>query len=164
MDETTRWSLPLLASGQAQKEITHNEAIVAIDRMLHLAVASRSVSVPPSHSETGDIYIIGAAPSGAWEASAGQLACFEGAGWAIWPPRPGCLAWVADEQQFAVYAAAGWIAGGWPTQGLLIGGRVVMAAMPTAIANPEGGGSIDAQCRLALAELLVALRSQNVIL
>jgi hypothetical protein len=116
MDETTRWALPLLASGQAQKEITHNEAIAAIDRLLHLAVASRSVSAPPSDSATGDIYIIGAEPSGAWEASAGQLACFEGTGWAIWPPRPGCLAWVADEQQFAVYAAAGWIAGGWPSR------------------------------------------------
>jgi hypothetical protein len=39
-----------------------------------------------------------------------------------------------------------------------------MAAMPTAIANPEGGGNIDVQCRLALAEPLVALRSQNVII
>jgi hypothetical protein len=164
MDETTRWALPLLASGQAQKEITHNEAIAAIDRLLHLAVASRSLSAPPSDSATGDVYIIGVAPSGAWEASEGQLACFEGAGWAIRSPRPGCLAWVADEQQFAVYSTAGWIAGGWPTQGLLIGGRVVLAAMPTLIANPEGGGNIDAQCRLALVELLDALRSQNVIL
>jgi hypothetical protein len=70
----------LLASGQAQKEITHNEAIAAIDRLLHLAVASRSISALPSDYAMGDIYIIGAAPSGAWEASAGQLACFEGSG------------------------------------------------------------------------------------
>jgi hypothetical protein len=39
-----------------------------------------------------------------------------------------------------------------------------MAAMPTSVAKPEEGGNIDVPCRLALAELLVALRSQNVIL
>lgn len=164
MDETTRWALPLLASGQAQKEITHNEAIAAIDRLLHLAVVSRSLSTPPADAAVGDAYIVGAAPTGAWEGAAGQLACYEGAGWTIWPPRPGCLAWVADEQQFSVFSIAGWIIGGWPTQGLLIGGRQVLAAAPVSIANPEGGASIDVECRVALTELLVALRSQNVIL
>lgn len=164
MDETTRWSLPLLASGQAQKEITHNEAIAAIDRLLHLAVVSRSVSMPPADAAVGDVYIIGAAPDGVWAGAAGQLACYEAAGWTIWPSRPGCLAWVDDEQQFAVHSVGGWIVGGWPTQGLLIGGRMVLAVAPVAIANPEGGASIDGECRMALTELLVALRIQNVIL
>jgi Protein of unknown function (DUF2793) len=164
MDATTRWALPLLASGQAQKEITHNEAIVAVDRLLHLAVVSRSVSTPPADASAGDIYIVGAAPNGVWEGAAGQLASFEGAGWAIWPPRPGCLAWVADEQQFAVHTVGDWIVGGWPAQGLVIDGRLVLAAAPVSIANPVGGASIDAECRVALTELLVALRSQNVIL
>lgn len=164
MDETTRWALPLLASGQAQKEITHNEAITAIDRLLHLAVVSRSISTPPSEASPGDIYIIGAMPTGVWAGATGHLAAFEGNGWAIRSPRSGCLAWVADEQQFAVHAASGWIVGGWPARGLLIDGRSVLAAAPVTIANPEGGASIDAECRLALTELLVALRNQNVIL
>jgi hypothetical protein len=164
MGETTRWALPLLASGQAQKEITHNEAIVAIDRVLHLGVVSRSISTPPGTVEAGDSYIIGALPTGAWSGAAGQLASFDGAGWTVTVPKPGCLAWVADEQQFAVMSVAGWLSGGWPAQGLLVGGRTVLAAPPEHIAVPVGGVNADAECRAALGELLVALRNQNVII
>ncbi len=164
MDETIRWALPLLASGQAQKEITHNEAIGAIDRLLHLAVLSRNVVTPPTQPVAGDAYIIGASPSGAWTGAGGQLASFDGFGWIISMPKPGCIAWVADEQQFAVHADGGWLIGGWPTQGLLIGGRTVLAAAPVNVASPEGGTTVDTECRAALAELLVALRHQSVII
>ena len=164
MDETNRWALPLLASGQAQKEITHNEAIAAIDRLLHLAVVSRSASTPPETAVSGDCYIVGATPTGVWSGAAGQLASFDGAGWTLSSPKSGCLAWVTDEQQFAVYSSAGWLVGGWPTQGLLIGGRTVLAAPPATVAMPVGGANIDSECRGALAELLVALRNQSVII
>lgn len=164
MDETTRWALPLLASGQAQKEVTHNEAVAAIDRLLHLAVVSRSVSTPPGTATPGDSYIIAAAPTGAWSGAAGQLASFDGAGWTVTSPKSGCLAWVADEQQFAVFSSAGWLVGGWPTQGLLIDGRTVLAAAPATVTAPAGGANVDSECRAALAELLVALRNQSVII
>lgn len=164
MDETIRWALPLLASGQAQKEITHNEAIGAIDRLLHLAVHSRSMATPPTQPVAGDIYIVGTSPTGAWSDGAGQLAGFDGFGWILTKPKTGCVAWVADEQQFAVYSDNVWLSGGWPTQGLLIGGRTVLAAVPVAVAAPDGGTIVDAECRAALAELLVALRHQSVII
>ncbi len=164
MDETIRWALPLLASGQAQKEITHNEAIGAIDRLLHLAVLSRGIAQPPAEPLAGDAYIIGTSPTGAWSGMAGQVASFDGFGWTMAGPKPGCVAWVADEQQFAVYADEGWLIGGWPTQGLLIAGRTVLAAAPANVAAPVGGATVDTECRAALAELLVALRHQSVII
>ena len=34
--ETRRCGLPLLAVSQAEKEITHNEALVLIDALLHM--------------------------------------------------------------------------------------------------------------------------------
>lgn len=164
MDETIRWALPLLASGQAQKEITHNEAIGAIDRLLHLSVGSRSIASPPAQPVAGDAYIIAASPTGVWSGAAGQLASFDGFGWTFSIPKPGCVAWVADEHQFAVYADGAWLTGGWPTQGLLIGGRRVLAAAPVNVAAPDGGSTVDTECRAALAELLVALRHQSVII
>lgn len=164
MDETIRWALPLLAAGQAQKEITHNEAIAAIDRLLHLAVLSRTMATPPTQPAVGDAYIIGVSPTGDWQGAPGKLASFDGFGWTISMPNPGCMAWVADEQQFAVCTDAGWATGGWPTQGLLIGGRTVLAAAPADIAAPAGGTVVDVECRAALAELLVALRHQSVII
>jgi hypothetical protein len=164
MDETARWALPLLASGQAQKEISHNEALTIIDRLLHLSVISRGLATPPDNPATGDMYIIGAGSTGAWAGAAGRIASFEGPGWTIWTARRGCLAWIADEQQCAVYSGDQWSMGGWPARGLVIDGRLVLAAVPTAIAAPTGGTSIDSECRTALTDLLTALRSQNVIL
>lgn len=164
MDETIRWALPLLATGQAQKEITHNEAILVIDRLLHLAVHSRSIATPPASPMAGDVYIIAAAPTGAWSGAAGQLASFDGFGWTLTVPKAGCLAWVLDEQQFAVHAEGDWVAGGWPTRGLLIGGRSILAAEPATVAAPDGGMTVDSECRAVLSELLVALRLQGVII
>ena len=37
-NDTPRWSLPLLAAGQAQKEMTHNEALSLLDLVVHPCV------------------------------------------------------------------------------------------------------------------------------
>ncbi|KAB7648190.1 DUF2793 domain-containing protein [Polymorphobacter fuscus] len=110
MSETMRWGLPLLAAGQAQKEVTHNEAIGAIDRLLHLAVSSRAVSEPPAAPVAGDSYIVGPAATGAWAGEEGRLATFVGGGWTIVGVREGCLAWIADEAILAVFSGDGWLA------------------------------------------------------
>lgn len=164
MSETIRWALPLLAAGQAQKEITHNEALLAIDRVLQLAVVSRSVSVPPASAAAGAAYVVGDTPIDAWADSAGTIATFDGSGWVITSPRPGCLAWVADEAQFIVFDGSAWSRGGWPAQGLRIGERTVLAAPPVAVDAPAGGTTIDSECRQALNALIAALRNQGVVL
>lgn len=163
MSQSERWALPFLASGQAQKEVTHNEAIAAIDRVLHLAVTSRSLSGPPAPALVGDTYIVGADATGAWTGNSAMIATFDGVGWVITAPRIGCLTWIIDEVQFAVFTGAGWTVGGWPTQGLLIGARNVLGAAPAAIAAPAGGATVDSECRVALSALIVALSAQGVI-
>jgi hypothetical protein len=54
MSNTIRHSLPLLAAGQAQKEVTHNEALLAIDRQLQLSVVSRTRAQPPTVPVAGE--------------------------------------------------------------------------------------------------------------
>ena len=163
MTTSTRWSLPLLAAAPAQKETTHNEAIMAIDRLLQLAVVSRTASKPPADAAPGDVHIVGPLPLGAWADSAGHLSSFDGAGWTMTTPQPGCLAWVADEQTFAVLACDGWSSGGWPVSGLRIGDRHVLAMAPQPVTAPFGGSTVDLECRSALVALLGALRDQGVI-
>ena len=34
MPATPRLALPLIAAGQAQKDVTHNEAVLALDRLV----------------------------------------------------------------------------------------------------------------------------------
>jgi hypothetical protein len=43
MDKSDNLNLPYIMPSQAQKHVTHNEAIRALDAMLHLAVLSRAL-------------------------------------------------------------------------------------------------------------------------
>ena len=54
MSETIRHELPLLSFGQAQREVTHNEALLLVDRLLHLVALSRSLAIPPAAPAPGD--------------------------------------------------------------------------------------------------------------
>lgn len=146
MTDTSRHHLPLLAAGQAQKEVTHNEAVLAIDRMLQLAVASRALAVAPAMPADGAIYIVAAAPSGAWLGHAGRLASHDGYGWSFTDPVQGCLAWIADETVFTVYDGA-WSQGGWPASGLRAAGRRPPDALGTAGRHRRIDGRQCYRCR-----------------
>ena len=47
MTETSRWALPLLDAGQAQKEMTHNEALARLDLLAQAGVQAVGVDAPP---------------------------------------------------------------------------------------------------------------------
>ena len=162
MNETDRLRLPLLAAGQAQKEVTHNEALLALDGLVQASVVSRQTAAPPAAPAAGDGWIVAAAPTGAWSGQAGRIARWDGGGWAFRAPFAGLLAWVADEQVFAVFRDGLWDTR-WPTQALRIGTRTVMGATPVAIADPVGGTGVDTEARAAIVQIIAALRSQGLI-
>lgn len=76
MDSSPRHSLPFLLPNQAQKHVTLNESLRALDVMTALSVVSRSVSSQPASPLEGDCYILPAGFSGAaWDSfAAGRIA------------------------------------------------------------------------------------------
>lgn len=108
MTATPRLSLPLLAAGQAQKHVTHNDALVRLDGMIHLAVASRSETAPPSSPSETDAYIVPADGTGAFAGRTDRLALYEDAGWTFLTPRIGWQAWVADEAELQIWTGTEW--------------------------------------------------------
>src|SRR4029078_12079878 len=50
-------ALPLIAAAQAQKHVTHNEALLAVDTLLHCAVKDKDLAAPPASPAEGDRYI-----------------------------------------------------------------------------------------------------------
>lgn len=162
MSETIRHGLALLASGQAQKEVTHNEAILAIDRQLHLSVISRVVVTPPPAPVAGDAYIVPEGAGGAWADRADAIASHDGFGWIFTVPVTGCAAWVADEAGFVMFDG-GW-SDGWPVTGLVVGGRRILAAAPASVADLAGGTTVDTEARAAIAQVIAALRLQGIVL
>ena len=64
MAETVHLGLPLLEASQAQKHVTHNEALLLLDAAIQLSVVSRAIANPPALPEEGDRYLVAAAPTG----------------------------------------------------------------------------------------------------
>lgn len=163
MNQSNRFSLPYIEAGQAQKEVTHNAAIDAIDGLLHLALVSRAAAAPPINPAPGELWIVAAGAAGAWATHDHEVARWTGFGWSFRAPVEGMLAWVADEGVFTVFRGGAWSGPGWPAPGLEIGGRLVLGAEPVAIAPPSGGTMIDAEARAAIAALATALQGQGII-
>ena len=156
MAQTPRYALPLLQSGQAQKEVTHNDALAQIDALLHLVVESRAVATPPLGAEAA-AWIVGTAASGFWTSHDGQIAVLDDTGWSFVTPRDGCIAFVRDEQIFVSWAAGAW-RDSLPVRSLTIAGRTVLGGSLAKVTAPTGGATIDSETRTALGQLIVALQ------
>lgn len=162
MPETPRLALPLIAAGQTQKDVTHNQAVLALDRLVALAVTSRSVPAPPTTPALGACYIVPAAGVVAWGHPAGSLLHWQGAAWLAETAGDGQIALIADESVMIVHRG-GWREN-WPVSGLAIAGRSVLAASPVSVSPPTGGATVDNETRTALAALLAALQQQGILL
>jgi len=161
MTQTSRYALPLLQSGQAQKEITHNGAIAAIDALLHLVVDSRTLSLPPAAGDPG-AWIVAAGASGVWAGRDGQVAVLDEAGYSFITPRDGCVAFVRSEQVFIYWVAGAWH-DSWPVRSLLIAGRPTLNGAIATILRPVGGTIVDTEGRAVLTQILTALQALGLI-
>ena len=160
---TARLALPLLAAGQAQKEMTHNEALATLDIAVQASVAAVGVNGPPAAPLEGDAWIVGAAPSGDWAGQAGAIASWTAGGWRFLAPAEGLAAWSRADSAVARYRAGGWEVGVVRGSRLVIGGNPVVGARQPAIADPGAGRTIDSEARQALGQILATLRAHGLI-
>src|SRR3546814_15636425 len=78
---TPRFSLPLLAVAQAQKEVTHNEALTLLDALVHAAIEAGPLATPPANPAIGQCWIVDAAATGVWSGSENAIAIWPTGGW-----------------------------------------------------------------------------------
>jgi len=161
--QTDRFAFPLLQPGQAQKEMFHKEALVALDLIVQPATEAMGINAPPVAPESGQSWIVGAAPTGAWAGKAGHLVGWTGGGWRFAAPVEGMAVWVTADALTARFAGGGWVLGEEVCAHLVIGGDRVVGPRQAAVATPSGGGVIDAESRAALAAILTALRAHGLI-
>lgn len=108
MSTTPRLALPIMEASQAQKHVTHNEALVRLDAAVQLGVADRDLATPPATPTTGVRYLVAAGASGAWAGGDGQVACERAGAWDLLTPRAGWLCWVEDEEKLLVHDGTAW--------------------------------------------------------
>ena len=107
-DHSPRLDLPYILPSQAQKHVTHNEALQRLDALVHLTLQATEAEAPPSDPGAGEIHALGAAPSGAWDGQAGQLALWDGSGWQFLSPQDGWHGFVRSTGQMVVFDAGVW--------------------------------------------------------
>lgn len=110
MSTTARLNLPYIAPQQAQKQVTYNEAMAALDQLVQPAVKSRTTAVPPASPAPGDTYVVAPAATGAWSGKAGKFACWLNGAWSYRTPSDGWLAYVTDTAELAVFQSGTWTA------------------------------------------------------
>jgi hypothetical protein len=133
MDTTSNLSLPYIVAAQAQKHVTHNEALRALDAVVQLMALDKDLAAPPGGPAEGARYIVGPSPTGAWAGQADKIAAWQDGAWAFYSPREGWLAWVADEDKLYAWGGSGWNA--------LPAGTLENVVED---ATPQLGGSLDA--------------------
>ena len=164
MTETTsRLTLPLLASGQAQKEIWHNEALMLLDGLVQPVVQAVAPASVPSSPALGQCWIVGLAPSGDWAGHAKALACWTAGGWRFVAPFEGMQGWSIADGVPVRFEGGSWVIGQVVVSAVRIGGNQVLGARQGAISDPTGGTVIDVESRLALLAILGALRTHGLI-
>ena len=102
-------NLPFITAAQAQKHVTHNETIRALDVIVQLAVLGRKLSQPPADAVNGDRYIISNQAAGLWAGHDNDIAAFQDGGWAFYSPLAGWLAWVVDEAAAYIWSGTQWV-------------------------------------------------------
>ena len=144
MPKTARFSLPLLATAQAQKEVTHNEALTLLDALVHAAIEDGPIAAPPSSPAPGQCWLVGVGATGAWAGCDNMLAVRSEGGWRFVLPRPGLRLIRLADGAWMRYHAGSWVA-------------------PAAIASPVGGVTIDSEARSVIAALILLLKAQGLV-
>ena len=112
MTDTPNLRLPFIQAAQAQKHVTHNEALRVLDAVLQISVIDRDLATPPISPANGDRYIIAPGGTGEWTGKDGQLAAFQDGAWMYYLPQEGWICWVEDDDFLLAYDGSTWIATG----------------------------------------------------
>lgn len=105
---TDNLALPYIMPAQAQKHVTHNEALRRLDALVQIGVVSRTVTAPPEAPASGTRYIVPVSGEGDWDGEPGDLAAWQDGAWQFFVPQAGWLAWVADEAAAFIHDGSTW--------------------------------------------------------
>lgn len=108
MANSTLLQMPYLEAAQAQKHVTHNDALRVLDGVVQLSVADRDLTAPPGSPSDGDRYIVGSSATGAWATKDLNIAIWQDGAWAFFVPREGWRCWIEDESAAVIWDGAAW--------------------------------------------------------
>ena len=74
MENTPNLAMPYIAPAQAQKHVTHNDAIRLLDAVVQIAVVARAFASPPQAVGDGQRFIVAAGAAKEWQGHENAIA------------------------------------------------------------------------------------------
>lgn len=105
---TPNLALAELSTSQAQKEITHNDALRVLDALVQSGIQDKDLTTPPSHTH-GSCWIVAGGATGAWAGNDNKIAQSYNSAWYFLTPKEGWRVWINDENKMYVYDGAAWM-------------------------------------------------------
>ncbi len=146
MDHTPRLTLPFIMPSQAQKHITHNEAIQALDTLVQPTVESRTLATPPSTPLEGEAWIVPPGATGSWSGHTDEIAAFQSGAWTFLDPATGWQVYDRSDKTQLVFDAGAW---------------TPLAALGAALPRLGVNTSADSTNRLAVASAATLLTHEG---
>jgi hypothetical protein len=142
---TARFGIPLLISGQGQKDITHNEALVVVDAIVGATVEARTLGTAPVNPQEGACWLVADGAIGNWAGKSGNLAIWSAGGWRFLLPPEGMSLYIKAEGVIARKVGTAWR------------DEAPRAAPAARVVPPAGGTVQDLESRAAISTLIARL-------
>jgi len=108
MTDTVNLGLPCIEGSQAQKHVTHNDALRILDTLVQLAVLDRDLTTPPGSPSEGQRWIVKTGATGAWSGHVNAIAAWQDSAWQFSTPQSGWCAFVVDEGTLLLWNGTAW--------------------------------------------------------
>lgn len=108
MTETVNLGLPFIEGGQAQKHVTHNDALRILDTVVQIAVTDMVRTAPPVSPAEGDRYVVASGATGAWAGRVNAIAVWQDGAWAFTAPKAGWCLWSIADASIFVFDGTTW--------------------------------------------------------
>jgi len=109
MTNTPKLQLPHILTAQAQKEVTHNNALNLLDIFTRPTVLEMAKNTPPGSPTAGDCYVVGASPTGEFVDYEDAIACYTSNGWIFAAPFKWLDVVSEDDQTRYVFDGTAWV-------------------------------------------------------
>ncbi len=106
---TPTLDLPFIQPSQAQKHVTHNEALRRLDMVVQLRLQNTQATIPPAVVEDGETYGLGPSSTGDWAGKDGMLATWIDTAWHFVEPQIGWRAWDLSIGRLTVWNGTDWV-------------------------------------------------------
>src|SRR5436305_6282375 len=108
MTDTSNLGLPFIEGSQAQKHVTHNEALRILDAAIQISVLDLTRTARPPSPADGERHVVASGATGAWAGQGNAMATWQDGAGAFLAPKVGWCIWSVADNIVFVFDGTHW--------------------------------------------------------